>query len=124
MKKDNRIDLKDKNGTITSIIMVGLFVFFAYLSFWVLHDNLSFETGICKNCFGPLKILNNPLPFIFFMVSYIITGLAIFKFILKSKYIETGSADKESKKDLSSKSKFYIFAVTLIVALILLIFFD
>ena len=58
------------------------------------------------------------------MVSYIITGLAIFKFILKSKYIETGSADKESKKDLSSKSKFYIFAVTLIVALILLIFFD
>ena len=84
MKKHNRIDLKDKNGTITSIIMVGLLVFFAYLSFWVLHDNLSFETGICKNCFGPLKILNNPLPFIFFMVSLFYKCL---QFILKKNKV-------------------------------------
>mgnify|MGYP003644421313 CR=1 FL=1 len=91
-KKDNRIDLKDKSGWKSSNILLGTAIFFIYLSFWVLGDYISFETGICRNCPGPLKLLNNPIPFIFFITSYLLTNYILFKFILKSEYMS-------SKKD-------------------------
>ena len=88
-KNDNRIDLKDKSGWKGSTILLGKAIFFLYLSFWVLGDYISFETGICRNCPGPLKVLNDPIPFIFFIGSYVLTNLVLFKFILKSEYIES-----------------------------------
>ena len=91
-KNENRIDLKDKSGWKSSTILLGTLIFFIYLSFWVLADYISFETGICRNCPGPLKLLNDPIPFIFCIGSYMLTNLVLFKFILKSEYME-------SKKD-------------------------
>ena len=97
-KKNNRIDLKDKSGWIGSTILLVTAIFFIYISFFALGDFFSsYETGICKNCFGPLKILNNPIPFIFFMAAYLGTNYVLFKFILKSKYID--SSNKSEKTD-------------------------
>ena len=88
-KNDSRIDLKDKSGWTGSTISLVIFIFFAYLSFWVLEDYISIETGVCRGCPGPLKLLNDPVPFIFCMVSYLLTILILFKFILKSDYYDS-----------------------------------
>ena len=88
-KNDSRIDLKDKSGWIGSSISLGLFILYAYLSFWVLEDYISIETGVCRGCPGPLKLLNDPLPFIFCIGFYVLTVLILFKYILKSEYLDS-----------------------------------
>ena len=124
MKKlDNRIDLKDKSGWVGLTILLVTFIFFFYLSYDVLVDFISYETGICKKCFGPLKQLNNPIPFIFLLASYLGTNYFLFKFILKSKYIDSPKKNESTDEELSTKSNIYIFLITAIIAGILLFVF-
>lgn len=105
-KKNNRIDLKDKSGWIGSTILLVTAIFFIYISFFALGDFFSsYETGICKNCFGPLKILNNPIPFIFFMAAYLGTNYVLFKFILKSKYIDSSNKSKKNRQTTINKKQ-------------------
>ena len=123
-KKDSRIDLKDKSGWIGSTILLVTAIFFGYISVFALGDFFSsYETGICKNCFGPLKVLNYPIPIIFFMAGFLGTNYVLFKFILKSKYIDSPYSEK-TDKPLSTKSNIYIFLITVIVAIILFIIFE
>ncbi len=105
-------------------ILLVTAIFFIYIGFFALGDFFSsYETGICKNCFGPLKVLNNPIPFIFFMAGFLGTNYVLFKFILKSKYIDSPYSEK-TDKPLSTKSNIYIFLITVIVAIILFIIFE
>ena len=124
-KKDSRINLNDKSGWIGSTILLVTAIFFFYIGFFALGDFFSsYETGICKNCFGPLKVLNNPIPYIFFMAGFLGTNYVLFKFILKSKYIDSSKKSDEVEKPLSTKSNVYIFLITVIVGIILFVLVD
>ena len=112
-KKNSRIDLKDKSGWISSTILLVLGDFFS-----------SYETGTCKNCFGPLKVLNNPIQFIFVIVAYLGTNYVLFKFILKSEYIDSSKKIEKSDKPLSTKANVYIFLITVIAGIMLVIIFE
>ena len=124
-KKDSRIDLKDKSGWIGSTILLVTAIFFMYIGFFALGEFFSsYETGTCKDCFGPLKILNNPTQFIFVIIAYLGTNYVLFKFILKSKYIDSPKNSKEEDKPLSTKANIYIFLITVIVGIMLFIIFE
>ena len=124
-KKNSRIDLKDKSGWISSTILLVTAIFFIYLGFFVLGDFFSsYETGTCKNCFGPLKVLNNPIQFIFVIVTYLGTNYVLFKFILKSEYIDSSKKIEKSDKPLSTKANVYIFLITMIAGIMLVIIFE
>jgi|SaaInlV_165m_DNA_1040744.scaffolds.fasta_scaffold29212_2 hypothetical protein len=87
-KKDNRIDINDKQGGSSLIILVVTVIFFSYIFFWGLGDYFSVETGICKKCPGPLKILNNPLPWLFTALAVGFTNYLLFRFVFKSKWMD------------------------------------
>jgi hypothetical protein len=58
------------------------------------------------------------------MAVYLGTNYVLFKFILKSKYIDSSNKSEKTDKPLSTKSNVYIFLATVIVAIILFIIVD
>ena len=87
-KNDNRLDIKDKSGWTGSIIGLCTFGFYFYIFGVKFEEYFSFKTGICENCFGPLKFLNNPVPLILIMLGCGVTLLVIFKFFIRSEWID------------------------------------
>jgi len=86
-KKDNRIDINDKQGGKSAIIFLIITIIFVYIFFWGFGEYFSIETGICKRCPGPLKLLNNPLPWLCTVFATGFTNYLLFRFVLKSKWM-------------------------------------
>ena len=93
-KKDNRLDIKDKSGWIGSIIGLCTFGFYFYIFGVRFVEYFSFKTGVCENCFGPLKFFNNPVPLILIMLACGVTLLVIFKFFIRSEWTDREYFDK------------------------------
>lgn len=87
MKKDNRIDLKDRSGIKFQLFIIFILIFFFYLVFYKFQKYTFIKTGLCESCHGILGILNNPLPGFIYAFSVGIAFLAFSK-IFKSDWYD------------------------------------